>query len=161
MNETKSAPSIVGPIIALVIGIVFCYMFVNEFSRESTLKKDGVQTKGKVVDVKESRGRRGRVSYYPVVEFADGQGGTHQFKSSQSHRGIQVGQQVDVTYSASNPDTADISGSGSSWISGLIALVMFGYSGFGMYTFFTAPKIEAVEEDEAPGNPDEPGPVPT
>ncbi len=129
MNETpawlKSPPF--NAAAGLILAIIFGWLYYTGVSREAAFKRDGVEATGTVVDVKESRGRRGRVTRYPVIEFTDQSGNTHTFESPSSHKTATVGSSMTIKYSASNPSIADIEGGDSAWIWGLVALGCLGY----------------------------------
>lgn len=123
MNETPAwlKNPLVNTAAGLILAVIFSYFYYASAVREAAFKKDGVETTGVVVDVREDRGRKGRITRYPIIEFQDQSGNTHKFESPSS-KNVAVDSSIEITYSASNPSIADIKGGGLAWISALVAL---------------------------------------
>lgn len=98
--------------IALIAAVVISFMTISDYRKGSALRTDGVETAGRVSDIKESRGRRGRISYIPVVSFADQQGNACSLQTESSRNNqYSVGQEVRIVYLPEKPTVGAMVGS--------------------------------------------------
>lgn len=136
MNDNellKSKP--VNILFGLIVVAVFGYFYYTASSREAALASDGVSAEGTIVSVRESRGRKGRIHYYPTIKFTDQSGQEQQFESPDAHSGS-VGSTVKIKYSAANPSMGVIEGKVGSWFYIVIilgGLIYAGWNGYGFY----------------------------
>ncbi len=99
----NSAGGLLGGIIGVVVGIVFIVVGTAMGPEDYP---DQVNTQGEIVDMQTSRNDEGQTMYTPVYAFeVDGQ----EFQFSPSMRSSSrpnIGQQVDIAYSAADPRNA-------------------------------------------------------
>ena len=126
MRRGKSKLSAV---IGLLVSIGMIGGGVYWYNVNTAFVDTAVRTKGEVVDVKrieETRRRDGRtreeVTYYPVVEFDDGDGQTHEFRSSAGSNppAYSEGDRVEVLYDPGDPQQASINSFTSLWVGPLV-----------------------------------------
>jgi hypothetical protein len=102
-RRRKGKGGLLGGIIGVVIGIVF---IVVGSAMGPTELPDEVSTQGVISDVETSRNDEGNTMYSPVYSF-EVDGREYSFGSSmRSSSRPTIGQQVDIAYSASNPENA-------------------------------------------------------
>lgn len=95
----------------LIAAVIITYMTVKDYQKASALEKDGVETAATISDIKESRGRRGRVTYTPVVSFQDANGNVCSLKTDGSNSSdYRIGQQVNIVYLPSDPSIGEMVG---------------------------------------------------
>lgn len=99
----NSAGGLLGGIIGIIVGIVF--MVVGSAMAPEDFA-DQVETQGQIVDMETSRNEDGQTMYTPVYAFeVDGQ--EHRFSPSmRSSSRPNIGQQIDIAYSAADPRNA-------------------------------------------------------
>lgn len=99
----KGKGGLIGGVIGVVIGIVF--IIVGSAMGPNELP-DEVSTQGVIAEVQTSRNDEGNTMYSPVYSFeVDGREYTFGSGMRSSSRPT-IGQQVDIAYSASNPENA-------------------------------------------------------
>lgn len=96
----------------------FCMWGVFAAQTSWKLQTEGVTTTGTVASMKETSDADGSCcAYSPVVEFeANGQTYTIEGDNATSPPAYRVGQQVDVLYDPSNPQTAQINNFFERWL---------------------------------------------
>ena len=109
----------------LVLMVVFLVLGICNYNHINKLLNEGVTVQGTVSEIEEVRGRRGRMSYYPIVTFLTEDGQTMRVKtSSSSASAYSAGQRINVVYLPSNPQKAEIEGSSAFSSIGLYFLLI-------------------------------------
>ena len=143
----------------LLIGAaLITYMAVKDYQKAAVLEKDGVETTATVSDITESRGRRGRITYTPVVSFQDANGNTCSLKTDGSNSSdYRVGQQVNIVYLPSDPSIGEMVGHGLMGrakffmaFSGILWLLTIGCGAFYMKTRSAQATENEKEQEEDP-----------
>lgn len=138
-DESNESSSLGTAILFGVLGIVFAVLALWHHLHVTDLANNGLKASGSVVDIEETRGRRGRTNHYPVVQFSTETGQSHRVKTSQS-KGYTVGQPVTVLYKADKPEVAEIEGSAafdsfSLWA--IMTIISLGLAGWNAFRHFT------------------------
>lgn len=116
-QEQKQARFAVPLLILFGLGMLFGGYHLGAKMLELT--EHGVRAPGHVVELTTSQDSDGHTTYYPVVEFSDGQGKTQRFKDSvgSSPASYNVGEDVTVLYLAARPqDNATIDRGWMNWL---------------------------------------------
>jgi len=123
---------LVGPLIFMLIGLLFFSIGSGLTVRQRTLEQEGVEAQGAVVDLQENYDSDGS-TYTPVVRFRTRDGQAIEFVSSYSSSppAFDVGESVTVVYPLENPTKAIIKGEGQllhivfMLLGGLVAAIGF------------------------------------
>lgn len=97
-------------ILWLTVAMVLLGFSIWRYFYLADLRENGVVAVARVVEIEETRGRRGRRNHYPIVNFQTEDGRQMRVKTSQSG-GYNVGEQVEVIYMPGSPEKAEIVGS--------------------------------------------------
>jgi Protein of unknown function (DUF3592) len=116
--STKVRFMIAAPLIGLV-GLGLGLAGVNEYNTSKTLRAEGVEVPGKVVDGKMKSGRKGSKTYYLTVSYSAKAGDPpiqHEFQVSQTtyNKAEQESPEVKVRILPSDPKVAQLVGEESS-----------------------------------------------
>jgi hypothetical protein len=104
------------------IGVVFVIIAAWMLVSTIQFRERAQSTEGVVVELVSRRGSKGGVTYSPVYEFKDRNGGQHRVQSSTSSNpaSYDVGERVTVRYDPARPGDARIDGFMDNWFLPLI-----------------------------------------
>jgi hypothetical protein len=136
-----------GPFIFLLFGLLFFGIGSSLTLRQRSLEKQGLETRGVVVDLQESSDGG---TYAPVVRFKTSNGQNVEFVTSyfSSPPGYTVGQAVTVVYSPEKPEEAVIKGDGQVLyiIFMLVGGIIVALGSYSMYTILRDITFRSQEE---------------
>lgn len=87
--------------VVMVIGFIFLLM-VDMNNKK--LEENGVKTQATIVEITNTRTKRGVTSKYGIAEYYDEQGNVHQFEGFVGNWEANVGTKIDIIYEKDNPD---------------------------------------------------------
>jgi hypothetical protein len=127
MFEKKSEPDVVGMIwdflmryaiirltVALLLALACIIWGVVYYNNHALLAKDGVETEGVVVSIREETSRKsGVVKQYPTIEYKDDKGNSYQIEHMEHKidKSINVGDKYQILYLPDKPKKADLKSS--------------------------------------------------
>lgn len=112
----KKSNWIIGSIFAAV-GVVVLIIAWILFQKEQKFAKEAASAMGTVVESVYRKSRKGKITYYPVVEFQTVGGKRMTFRSNTGSKPptYEDGEQVSVLYEKQNPANAKIAGFWELW----------------------------------------------
>ncbi|MDR3198766.1 MAG: DUF3592 domain-containing protein [Planctomycetaceae bacterium] len=97
--------------VALLLALACIIWGIVYYNNHALLAKNGVETEGVVVSIREETGRKSRtITQYGMIEYKDDKGNTHQFEHGQHKIGtlLNVGDKLPVLYLPDKPKKADL-----------------------------------------------------
>ncbi|MDR1483967.1 MAG: DUF3592 domain-containing protein [Planctomycetaceae bacterium] len=122
--EKKSGPDIVGILwdflmryaiirfaVALLLALACIIWGIVSYNNNALLAKNGIETEGVVVSIREEVGRKSRVvTQYGMIEYKDAHGTSYQFEHGQSKisNSLNVGDKFSILYLPDKPQKANL-----------------------------------------------------
>jgi hypothetical protein len=123
--EKKSGPDLLGMIwdflmryaiirltVALLLALACIIWGIVYYNNHALLAKNGVETEGVVVSIREKTGRKsGAITQYGMIEYKDAQGNSYQIEHGQTKIGsllLNVGDKFSILYLPDKPKKASL-----------------------------------------------------
>jgi hypothetical protein len=103
--------AIIRLVVALLLALACIIWGIVSYNNNVLLAKNGVETEGVVVSIREKTGRKsGAITQYGIIEYKDAQGNSYQIEHGQTKIGnlLNVGDKFSILYLPDKPQKASL-----------------------------------------------------